>query len=141
MGISKDSIVPNIDICLDVDSRSGSILVFYDQMDHDNFLEFPYVYWSTMLDLWKEEKYKFWEIFLLRRSHIWRLFLVLEIHDTSLKKSRILKIHMEMIMIMKFLFRPCLRDCQLQRWICLQCWKLPLHRMHVQVKNKIENTK
>ena len=41
-----------------------------------------------------------------------------------------------MIMTMKLLFRPCLRDCQLQRWICLQCWKLPLHRVHVQVKNK-----
>ena len=78
---------------MNVDSRTGSILVFYDQMDHDIFLEFPPVYWSTMLDLWKEEKYKFREIFLLRRSHIWRLFLVLEIHDTSLKKSRIFKIH------------------------------------------------
>ena len=46
-----------------------------------------------------------------------------------------------MIMTMKLLFRPCLRDCQLQRWICLQCWKLPLHRVHVQVKKKIQNTK
>ena len=74
----------------------------YDLVDHD----IPPVYWWSMWivdPLWKE-KYKFREIFLLRRSHIWHLFL----------RSR-------------------LGNPQFQPWICLQRWKLPLHRMHVQV--------
>ena len=83
-------------------------MFLYDLVDHDISSEFPPYIDEVCGSCEKKEKYKFWEIFSLRRSHIWHLFLRA---------------------------RP--RNPQLQSRLCLQRRKLPLHRMHVQVSKPI----
>ena len=104
----------------------------------------------------KKEKYKFREIFLLRRSHIWHLFLRSRfgiprnifwsgryLHKSGKHFWKFRKYFASHFLHLTydFFLRPRLGNPQLQRWICLQRWKLPLHRMHVQVWEQNKNNR